>query len=317
MGSVFITGASGRLGRAVLAVIPDAIPLVRRKTGLQNEIVSDFAPEHLKRVFQDADVIIHLAGSLDFLDMKKAREGNVWLTKKVVEAAPLKTRIIFSSSISVYGKKLARIPADERTAVMPDTPYAQTKLEAEGIVAAEPNHVILRIGPMYGPGFTEYFRILQKIEHGRMSIIGDGENRIPFVHVADVSAAIRSAVGKGKGVYVLTGDCLTQKRVYEIAAKALGVQPPSKHASAALAMLAAYMGIVRSALFGGNPSFQPEDVAVLSSDRAFDCSKAMRELGFSPRPLEKGIWEMVRLYKQNCELPRAKARGVLLHKHPC
>ena len=37
---VYITGATGRLGSAVLARLPDAIPLVRKPSGLKNEIVT-------------------------------------------------------------------------------------------------------------------------------------------------------------------------------------------------------------------------------------------------------------------------------------
>ncbi len=294
---IYITGASGRLGQVVLRKI-GAIPVVRRQSGLKNEIVSDFSEDELSRIFKDAEAIIHLAGSRDFLDIRKARKGNVELTKTVVSAAPEKAKIIFSSSISVYGKRMSEVPADESTSVHPDTAYARTKLDAERIVAGHKNHLILRIGPVYGEGFEEYFKVLRMIEKGKMKLIGKGDNRIPFVHAEDVADAIANSLKKGNGTYVLVGECLTQKQVFEVAAKALGVSAPKKHVSEFLAKLFAHYQLFRKTHFGGSAVFIPEDVAVLSSDRAFNCNKARRELGFSPRPLEKGVKEMVEGYRK-------------------
>ncbi|MBD3210899.1 NAD-dependent epimerase/dehydratase family protein [Candidatus Micrarchaeota archaeon] len=294
---IYVTGASGRLGRAVLERM-DATAVVRKKSGIEGETVTDFSGESLKKIFRDAKTVIHLAGSRDFLDKKKSMEGNVELTRRVVSALPPGARIVFSSSISVYGKRLADIPADEETPVSPDTPYAESKLRAERIVKSHPNHVILRIGPVYGPGFKEYFKVLRLIDKGKMSLMGDGQNHIPFVHVSDVVDAIESAVEKGNGVYVIVGECLPQAEVYRIASEKLGAGFPERRMPVCLARVFANLELLRTSLLGGNPLFIPEDIAVLSSDRVFNCSKARKELGFSPRPLERGIGEMVAEYKK-------------------
>ncbi len=294
---VYITGASGRLGRVILSKCK-AIPIVRKKSGLRGEIVSNFSADDLKKILKDADAIIHLAGSRDFLDQKKAWEGNVELTRKVVEASPADAKIIFSSSISVYGKKLAQIPADEKTELVPDTPYAKTKIEAEKLVEKHPNHAILRIGPIYGPGFEEYFKVLRLIERGKMKIIGDGKNRIPFVQVDDVADAVVNSIEKGIGKYVIVGECRTQKEIFEIAANELGAEIPKKHTSVLLAKIFAQYELFRSTHLGGSAKFIPEDIAVLSSDRAFDCSKAREEIGFAPIPIKKGISQMVQGYRK-------------------
>lgn len=295
--NVYLTGATGRLGRVVLRETR-AIPIVRSASGLENEVVSDFSSEHLKEILKDADAVIHLAGSRDFLDKKKSWEGNVELTRRVVEAAPDSAKVIFSSSVSVYGKKPAEAPANEDTAVNPDTPYARTKLEAEKIVASHPNHVILRIGPIYGRGFQEYFKVLHLISKGKMTVIGDGSNRIPFVDVSDIASAIKNALEKGNGLYVVVGECMSQNDIYAIAAGKLGVAPPQKHMPVFLASAYARFELFRTERFGGKALFIPEDIAVLSSDRAFNCNKARRELGFSPKRLEQGIAEMVAEYKK-------------------
>jgi nucleoside-diphosphate-sugar epimerase len=295
-GRIYITGAGGRLGRRVLSRVPGAVPLVRKRSGLGGEVVTDFSAASLKRILSDASVIIHVAGSVNTLDRRELEESNVGLTRRVVDAAPGKCRIVFASSISVYGKILQRIPADEATPARPDSDYSRTKLAAEGIVASRPDHVILRIGTVYGPGFGDYDRMLKRIEEGRMKIVGSGANRIPFVHADDVADAVRAAVGRGRGVYVLAGEPLTQKEIFGIAARELGVEPPEGRVDRRMAVLMAAFGEIAYRMGGKKPALTREHVAVLAYDRAFDCRRAREELGFSPRPLEEGIREMAAAY---------------------
>jgi dihydroflavonol-4-reductase len=234
---------------------------------------------------------------VDTLDGKKLQEANVELTRKVVEAAPKKCRLIFTSSVSVYGKKPAEIPADESTEANPDTAYAKSKYEAEKLVATLPAHVILRISTIYGPQFEDYMRVLAMIEKRKMRIIGDGKNRIPFVHVDDAAVAVANAAWKGKGVYVIAGEPLGQGEIYAIAAKALGVPAPTKKIARPLALAMARLNELGYRFGGKRPLLTTEHVEILGNDRAFDCSRARKELGFSPRPLGQGIREMVGAYK--------------------
>jgi len=296
-GNVYLIGASGKLGRAILAKT-GAVPVVRRGHGLKGEAVTDYSPENLKKTLAGASVIIIAAGSTDTLDRKKMREANVDLAKKVVDAAPATSRIIFAGSVSVYGKTPERLPADEQTPARPDSDYAKSKYEAERIVAGFPNHVIFRIGTLYGPQFEDYNRVLSMIERGKMRIVGDGKNRVPFVHVDDVADAFRKALAKGSGVYVLAGEPLTQAEILSIASSELSVEAPKKRVPRAIAMFAAALSEIGYRFGGKRPKLTREHVAVLGYDRAFDCARAKAELGFSPRPLENGIRETVREYKK-------------------
>ncbi len=291
---VFVTGASGRLGRAVMARLPDAIPLVREPSGLKGEVVTDFSTDQLKGIFMGAGAVIHLAGSVDTTDRKALHDSNVNLTWRIVDAIPKGCKIIFSSSISVYGKRLASMPANEGTEVHPDSDYARSKHQAEKVVAKWPDHVILRIGTIYGPQFDDYAKVIDMIRKGKMRMIGKGTNRIPFVHVDDVAAAVAAAVDKGKGTYVIAGEPLAQKEIYWVVAQELSVEPPKKSVPLPLAM---FMAAAGEALHGitkrNKPVLTTEHVSVLGYDRVFDCSRARSDLGFSPRPLADGIRAMI------------------------
>lgn len=302
-GRVYVTGANGRLGKEFLRLMPSAVPLVRRKCGLKGAVVTDFEASSLRDILKDAKAVVHLAGSRDFLNREKVYKGNVQLTRSVVASTPESAKIVFSSSISVYGKKLARVPADESTPTHPDTPYAKSKLKAERIVSSHPKHVILRIGPIYGLGFEEYFRVLRRIQKRNMFVIGKGNNQTTFVHVSDVARTIKSAVQKGSGAYVLTGESVQQTKLYAIAAAALGVEPPEAHIPVIVAKVIARFELLRMTYLGMKPYFIPEDVSVLSSHRAFDCRKAKRQLGFRPRPLRRGIKDMIAYYMKRKSAP--------------
>ncbi len=285
----YLTGASGRLGRSALGQI-DAIPLVRRASGLPNEIVTDFSEASLKKILKDAECIIHLAGSIKTWDKKALEEGNVELTRKIVECSPEDCHIVFAGSITVYGKKPAQIPADEETPPKPDSDYSMTKLESEEFIKKKKSHCILRIGVIYGPEFHDYFLILKMLEKGKMKIFGNGKNRISFVHVDDIASIIPKAM-KTQGTFVVSGPSATQEQIYSYATNALGVPAPTQHVSPGIGRLFARVEELR-----GNPKITREHISILAADRAFDYAKARAELGFSPRPIKRGIEELVSQY---------------------
>ena len=291
---IYITGATGKLGKYVYNLLSEkteVVPLVRKPSGLKNEVVTDFSEESLKGILEDASTIIHLAGAVSY-DKKILKESNVDLTRALVNAAPEKARIVFSGSISVYGKRLLKKPADERTPINPDSWYSRSKYEAERMVSARPNSLILRIGIIYGP-FEDYRVILSKIKRGKMPIIGNGNNYIPFVYVEDVAKIIVDSLNK-RGVYNIVADELMQKEIYGIAAEELGVKTPSGHMAFSFAYFSALIAEKVALLTGGRCKLTTEHISILHSDRAFDCSKAKKELGFSPIRTAEGIRKVTR-----------------------
>ena len=108
--------------------------------------------------------------------------------------------VFFSSGGAVYGDTAVR--ADETTLPAPLSPYGVHKLAAEGYVALSGlSYAILRPANVYGPrqragtdgGVIATF--VDRLARGEPLVInGDGEQVRDFVFVADVAAAVRSAL---------------------------------------------------------------------------------------------------------------------------
>lgn len=290
---VYMTGATGRIGRDVFKKV-DAIPLVRKKSGLKNEVVTDFSLSSLRTILEDADALIHFAGCLNTWDKKAMEEANARLTWRVSDATPEDCKIVLAGSITVYGKRRLKLPITEETPPNPDSDYSRTKYEAEKIVRRKKKHCILRLGVVYGPQFEDYFRVIRMIEKGRMPVFGKGGNQVSFVHSEDIAAVFPKALKK-EGTYVLAGPSATQSEIYSYVADALKVSPPKIHIPVWAGMLMGSMWEI-GAKFGRKPALTREHVGILSANRSFDYSKAQKELGFNPRPIKGGIGQMVKEY---------------------
>ncbi len=291
---IFITGASGKLGYCVYRMFDGRIiPLVRRRCGLKNEIVTSFDFEELKRILKDARVIIHIAGSTEFWNRKSLWKGNVELTEKIVNSIPEKSLILFASSVSVYGSNPPMM-ADENTPINPDSEYARTKAIAEEIVRSHPNYVIFRIGPIYGEMYKIYFKFFSIMERGIVPVIGSGNNRIPFIYVRDVACCFVKAIKKDlRGIYIICGKPKRQRDIMIYSAKKLTnsftvIRIPKNvaYASARVCELIG-RGITR------------EHIKVLACDRVFKIEKAKKDLGFQPISIWSGIDRMIRAYRRN------------------
>ena len=109
-------------------------------------------------LLKDVDVIFHLAAwtSADSKWSKLAEviENNVNLTKKIVEVMPKTARIVYPSTVEVYGERSGNIT--ERTPTNPTSPYGMTKLVSEILIQKTCHergvpYVILRLPTVYGP----------------------------------------------------------------------------------------------------------------------------------------------------------------------
>src|SRR5712691_3670625 len=177
--NIVITGALGHIGSRLIREIPfsfpgmDIILLDNLSThrycslfnlpaeGQYRFVEADVVTADLGRVFDGAEVVIHLAAitnATDSFEMKEQVERvNYSGTEKVARAC-LQTgsALIFISTTSVYGTQTG--PDDEscpNTSLRPQSPYAESKLKAEQLLEtlgqeAGLRFVICRFGTVFG-----------------------------------------------------------------------------------------------------------------------------------------------------------------------
>ena len=256
----------------------------------------DIADSQLVRqVVAGADVVFHLAAKLHINNPSLALKDeyfrvNVEGTRCLTEAARAAgvRRLVFFSTINVYGNSQPGQLFDEERALNPDSLYAETKVEGEAIVLAESPAVVLRMAAVYGPRMKgNYTRLAQAIRRKRLPLIGDGNNRRTLIHVEDAcDAAIAAAeqdVALGQVYNVTDGRVHSLREIIKAIAIALGRRPPRLHLPARPVRMAA--GLLEDGLrFVGKKSpINRATIDKLTEDIAVSGAKIQRELGFQPR----------------------------------
>lgn len=106
------------------------------------------------------------------------------------------SRIIYSSSVSVYGSA-ASLPISEDSAFERPGAYGLSKLAGEVIVQAHPNHCVLRYSSLYGPGMTAptFLPLIVKkaLAEGLITLCGPGTRLQNYLHVSDAARMLTSA----------------------------------------------------------------------------------------------------------------------------
>lgn len=131
---VVVSGAKGFVGSNLLSALKSDYDFVSLD-------IDDFSnPGIVEAAFQNADVLIHLAGLSSIAECEKdvynAYKVNVALTGYLVDVfykSNPRGRVIFASTGQVYDSR-ASLPLTEKSPVNPTSTYARSKLAAESVV---------------------------------------------------------------------------------------------------------------------------------------------------------------------------------------
>jgi nucleoside-diphosphate-sugar epimerase len=245
---VLVTGAFGNLGRAVLAELLRQGHRVRamdkenraarnalRQIGSGVDVLwGDIRePDRVREAVSGQDAVIHHAGMLPPATeqhMELARAVNVGGARALIEAMqaqPVRPRLIFPSSVSVFGPMQHLEPP--RTAsdpVCPTDEYTRHKVECEAMVrASDLPWVILRIGVAPDPSLRaaspEVFRTLFEVSP---------DARMEFVDRRDVALAqvraLQSREAAGKVLLIGGGPAcqIRHRDLFDVVCAALGIE---------------------------------------------------------------------------------------------
>ena len=188
-----IIGSSGFLGKHMYRLLQEkeleiCLCNIEPHKGATDK---EYKLEELETIPQDIELVFLLAAHIPYGDMlsfsRELVHANILLPARVTTYFK-DSRIIYSSSISVYGDPI-RLPITVDTPYNNPTAYGLSKLAAESIVKAHSNYAILRFSSLYGSGMnvsTFLPRIIQSaLSRKKITIFGDGLRKQNYLHVDD------------------------------------------------------------------------------------------------------------------------------------
>lgn len=175
-------------------------------------------PETLPSRIRKAAILVHCAALVHRKSADLSRSNyfrvNLEGTRNILRAldADYLRKIIFLSTVSVYGITDPGQAIDEETPPMPQNPYGESKLAAEREVQAfshnrDISYTIFRLAPVYGRDFR--LNIDKRVylpKRAAFYKIGDGTQRISMCAVGNVASAVSQGLeveGGFNGVFNL------------------------------------------------------------------------------------------------------------------
>ncbi|MDD3082224.1 MAG: NAD-dependent epimerase/dehydratase family protein [Desulfobacterales bacterium] len=308
---ILVTGATGAVGPRVVSALVEsgfrvrtfslnAPPPGRWPEGVDTRTGDVTDSVAVESAMQGVDAVIHMAARLHIANplpglCSSYERINVGGTSNVVEAARQAGvgRLVFLSTISVYGASAGSVLTEDSTP-LPDSLYAQTKLDAERMILAAtcsngtPLGTVLRLGAVYGAGIKgNYRRLLLALAKGRFVSIGPGTNRRTLVYDRDVARAILLALrhtDAAGGVFNVTdGQFHSMKAIIETLCNALGRRPPRLTLPAGpVRGLAGFLEDAAQVL-GLHSPIMRSTIDKCTEDVAVDGRKFCTQTGFAPK----------------------------------
>jgi dihydroflavonol-4-reductase len=238
-------------------------------------------------------------------------ESNVTGTRNMLAAARQAgiDRFIYTSSVGTLVPPHPRTLPDEETHLQLKDMighYKRSKFlaEQEAREAARQGQPVVIVNPTtpVGPGDwkpTPTGRIILDFLNGKIPAYVD--TGLNFIAVEDVArghwlAAQRGQVGAR---YILGDRNLTLKQLLQILSGLSGRPMPRLRLPHAVPYLAALADSLASRLLQREPRIPLEGVRMARHKMFVDSSKARRELGFEPGPLEAALERAIRWYSDN------------------
>jgi NADH dehydrogenase len=295
--TVFVTGATGFVGRAVVhALRADGLKvrcLVRRGSepdlrGLEaiERVEGDvLARETLDEGISGCEAVVHLVGIIREHQARNVTFDHIHVdgTLNVLAAAAAASvrRYLHMSALGTSATARSR--------------YHQTKwLAEEAVRASVLPWTIFRPSVIYGKGDGLVSMLAQMVEKlPVVPVVGDGRQRLQPVPVEQVAQGFRRALARpetAKQTYEVGGpDSVSMVELIDAIGKALGHARVRKfHLPLGLMRMAA------SAL-QGVPSFPltRDQITMLEADNTCDPDPFFRTFGLTPIPLQAGLARML------------------------
>jgi dihydroflavonol-4-reductase len=246
---------------------------------------------------------------------------NVDGTRNVLEVAKdagLRKFVFTSSYVTVWRRRGHRASEDDIINDRGLTPYVRSRVQAENIVSEYAKEhglpaVAMCVSTTYGSGDwgrTPHGAIIAGAAFGKLPFVMSGIE-LEAVGVDDAARAMILAAGHGRvgERYLISEKMISNAEVARIAAEAAGVPPPAKSIPLPVAYALATLGTVKARLRGTDERLSLDSLRLMRAEAEVDHSKATRELGWEPRPVEDSIREAARFWVGLREAKRKSKTG--------
>jgi len=270
-----------------------------------------FDKEGLKKAFEGAEFIFHVAGVVKSKKPEGYFSGNVETTRNILEAVSAVNskikKIVIVSSQTAAGPSLDGNPINESMLPQPITTYGRSKLEQEKVASEYMNKLpitICRAPAVYGERDTEIFIFFKTFASGIMTTIGFDTKVISLIHVKDLVDGLLLAaineVSSGQTYFISSEKLYTWEEIGDITSKVMNKKPFKIKVPHSIVYLIASIAQF-FALFSSKAATLNIEKARDITRKAWICSteKAVKELGFKQNiNLEEGIKRTVGWYKE-------------------
>ncbi len=335
--TTLVTGAAGFLGshvaRQLVARGETVRVLVRASSS--NRAISDLSLEYVTGDLRDAASldramagvkrVYHVAADYRLWAKRKQDiyDSNVGGTKNLLAAAKRAgvEQLIYTSTVATIAVDRPELPNEFTDARLEEMVghYKRSKwmAEREAIQAAKDGLPVIVAMPTTPVGPWDWKptptgKIILDFLNGKMP--GYVETGLNFVGVEECAAGHLLAAEKGKvgERYLLGAENLTLKALLDLLAKITGLRAPGMKIPHGVALGVAYLDTAFSRLVGKEPQIPVEGVKIARHKMFVDASRAQRELGFQPGPVEGALERAVRWYRANGYVTARRAKKITL-----
>jgi dihydroflavonol-4-reductase len=326
VGPTLVTGATGFVGSAVaralgarghqIRVLVRSTSNRRNLDGFQAEIIfGDINdPASVARAVAGCRYVIHLAADYRIWvpNSTQMLKTNVEGTAAVMRAAKAAgvERIVHCSSVAALGVTPDGSPADEDTPVEVKKiagSYKRSKYLGEQAVRQlirEENLPAIIVNPAAPVGMrdikpTPTGRMIVDAANGKIpAYMNTGLNlvRVDDVALGHVLALERGRIGEG---YILGGENLSLLEILTMVTQEAGRKPPRFKVSPTMMWPVAWVDEKLARMFKMQPRVTRDHLRMARHKMYFSSEKAIRELGYAPRPVRPAIKEAVAWFLAN------------------
>lgn len=318
---VLVTGATGFVGQNLVTYLleqgldvriivrdPSKAHSFSKKVEILKGDVTDI--ESLNQATKDIGGVFHLAGVIGYSkaqreEMDRVNIGGTDNVINAMEKNKVKKLLHFSSVVAV-GASFDKKPLNEESKFNVhhlNLGYFETKHESEKRVKAAFDQgridaVMVNPSTIYGYGdATKGSRKFQvKVAQGKIPFYPTGG--VNVIAIEDICQASFNAwkIGRSGERYILSGENLLIKDVFDMIAKEAGVEPPKIPMGRSILMAAGRAGDLLEKI-GKKGPINTENAWTSTLYHWFDNTKAKRELQLNPKPATFAIHNSVQWMK--------------------